>query len=349
MPRMNRPLYGFALAAVVALLVPVTAAAASPSPSPTLDQVLVAPPAGFIELTSGTFDGAFTAHDYATNTGASNASEIEATLNHDGFVGGYGKTWEQQSTSHVIIEGVIAFSGGKGARDWLTAAEAGDKADPSYQHPDTVTGIEPYYGVHFLNTSSNVVADGFVFAKGNDVFSIAAASLKDDVLSLATAQTTAQFTSAPNETIPSSQWPENQTSSSSSGGLGATFFVLAAIVIVVVIVLVVVLRSRRRAPAAAIYGAGMYGPPPGGLPAGGMPPTVGPPMQGMPIAAAPVVSQPVAPPIGVQLSPDLQYWWDGQAWKDTMVEAPPSAQRSSDGVFWWDGHTWRPVPQQPPG
>jgi hypothetical protein len=48
------------------------------------------------------------------------------------------------------------------------------------------------------------------------------------------------------------------------------------------------------------------------------------------------------------LSPDGLYWWDGAAWRDTRVLAPPHAPRSPDGVWWWDGLRWRPVPPVPP-
>lgn len=298
------------------------AAASSPAPSPTLDTILAAAPSGFTELTTAVFHGKFTAHDYATNTGGDKASQIEATLNHDGFVDGYGKTWAQASAGHALVEAVIAFTGGKGAHDWLTAAEAGDKADPQYVRADNASGLGTYYGAHFAYTTQNTVADGFVFVKGNDVFSIAAASTKDDVLSLATTQSTAQFSSAPDATIPSSQWPENQNNNGPSAGGSSLFFILAAVVVIAVIVLAVVMRSRRRTPAPAMYGAMGAGPMMGG------PPQVA--------------------PAAVQMSDDGNFWWDGQAWKDASREAPPSAQRSSDGTLWWDGKNWRPVPQQPP-
>jgi len=46
----------------------------------------------------------------------------------------------------------------------------------------------------------------------------------------------------------------------------------------------------------------------------------------------------------IQLSEDGNYWWDGQTWRDSSREVPPTAQRSFDGVTWWDGRSWRPVP-----
>lgn len=334
-PAMNRIVYTLAGAAAAAVaLVPLSAlAAASPTPSPGLETVLAPPPSGFVELTTSSFNGHFNAHQYAA-TSTAQASQIENTLNHDGMVDGYGKTWLQRSASHALLEVVIAFTGGKGASDWLTQAEAGDKSDPSYVHSDTMSGLDHYYGGHFSYTSSSTVGDAFVFAKGNDVYEIGAVSAKDDVLNLAMSQTTAQFNAAPNETIPSSQWPENKNSlTGGGGGIGAIFYVLAAVVVIAVIVLVVVLRSRGRGPAMA---AATYAPPPmSGAYAGGG-------------GSPPTFAQAAGVPAGVQLSEDGRYWWDGQTWKDAEHEAPPSAQRSSDGTLWWDGKNWRPVPQGGP-
>ena len=44
------------------------------------------------------------------------------------------------------------------------------------------------------------------------------------------------------------------------------------------------------------------------------------------------------------LSPDGNFWWDGQRWQDTRQSLPPDIQRSPDGTQWWDGVAWRPVP-----
>jgi len=57
---------------------------------------------------------------------------------------------------------------------------------------------------------------------------------------------------------------------------------------------------------------------------------------------------PTAAPGAHGLSPDGLFWWDGVAWRDTRVVAPPSAPRSPDGYWWWDGMRWRPAPPPPP-
>jgi hypothetical protein len=212
---------------------------------------------------------------------------------------------------------VMAFTGGSGAKRALTALEATDKADTHYNHADTINGIDSYYGAHF--TSGGAFEDEFVFVKGNDLFIVILAGAVDNVLTPATDQAKSQFDSAPAETIPSSQWPENQTSSNAAFGVGTIIGILIPIVLVLAIIAVVVgVIRRRQRPAMMAAAAGTYAPPV------------------------------MAGSGEVQMSPDGNFWWDGQAWKDAAHEAPPFAQRSSDGALWWDGRTWRPVPQPPP-
>jgi hypothetical protein len=306
----SRLLYAGVVA--VLALAPISASA-TPSPSPGLDTVLATPPTGYTELTSSPFHGSFTAHEYAQASDSPKAKEIEDTMNHEGFVAGYGKTWVHQQTGHALIEAVLAFKGAKGAKEWLLAAEAGDKADPTYKHANTISGISPYYGGHFQESSTSQ-GDVFSFAKGNDVFIVGAVSPSDDVLDMVTTQTRLQYSSAPKETIPSSQWPENQNSGGTSFAylLGRSVIPLVVILALVVVAVGVIRNRRRGATTTAMAGV-----------AGG---TAG----------------------AVQMSNDGNYWWDGQTWRDAAHEVPPSAQRSGDGALWWDGQTWRPVPQAAP-
>jgi hypothetical protein len=295
----------FAMAVAVA---PLTVHASS-SPNPSLDTVLAAPPTSdFAELATSPLHGKFTAHDWAMLSGnTSDAAQTESTLNKDGFVEGFGKTWAQASSGHALIEAVMAFRGGRGAHSALAGMEASDKSDTSYKKADIVTGITPYYGAHFVDSTNQVIEDFFAFVKGNDVFGIAFVSSKDDVLTDATRQIQTQYSSAPGATIPTSQWPENLSPASSFPvalfGAGLGF-------IVVVAGLVAFLVLRRRTPAQGAYAS-------------------------------------FAPALSLQMSADGSYWWDGQAWRDAAHEAPPAAQRSTDGFYWWDGRTWRPVPQPP--
>jgi hypothetical protein len=340
MSRMNR--YLRAAAVSLFALWPLAVSAASPSPSPALDQVLAAPPSGFSEVTSASMHGEFTAHQYASNADASKQASVENTLNHDGFVAGYGKTWVSNVAQHVLVEEAMAFTGGKGARDWLNAAEVGDKANTTYQHADSMSGIDPYYGEHIFDSASKLYGDGFAFAKGNDVFVVAVVSTKDDTLTQATAQTRVQYSSAPDQTIPTSQWPENNQAvdtSSSAYQIGVVvgrILIFALVAGVVVFVFALVRRNRQKAAAGA---AAAYAGGPAAYPGDAAAYTAAVPYAGAPNAAA------TPDPGPVQMSPDGGWWWDGQAWRDAAHEVPPTAQRSPDGGFWWDGRAWRPVPQ----
>jgi hypothetical protein len=304
MSAVNRVLGAVAVAFLA--LVPLTSSAA-PSPSPSLDGVLAAPPAGFTEMSSSIYHGHFTADEYVSDADASKRQQILDTLKRDGFVDGYGKTWVSRAQQHVLIEVTLAFTGGRGARSWLTAAEAADKEESTYRHADTIGGIEPYYGAHLVNTATPAYLDAFAFVKGNDVFGVAVVSTKDDALAQATSQTRAQFDSAPSETIPSAQWPENVAAGGHSAAYWVGFLMIPVLFLVIVAGLAAFFIARSRRPAAV---------------------------------ATPIAGQ-------LQMSPDGSYWWDGQTWRDAASQMPPFAQRSSDGTLWWDGRTWRPVPPPP--
>ncbi len=47
-------------------------------------------------------------------------------------------------------------------------------------------------------------------------------------------------------------------------------------------------------------------------------------------------------------SEDRQWWWDGERWRDALLELPPQAVVSEDRGTWWDGESWRPVPAEAP-
>jgi pyruvate/2-oxoglutarate dehydrogenase complex dihydrolipoamide acyltransferase (E2) component len=319
-------------AAILSLAVgPLLATGASPSPSPSpspslspsLSQVLIAPPSGFGRISDPPFNGRFNAKAYTDSYGTK-AAEADRVLTSDGFVDGYGLAWLQPSAGHALIEFVIAFQGGSGAKKWLLYEEAADHNNAGYLHSDTISGIDPYYGVHLKSGSS--ILDGFSFVKGNDMIGVGFISARDDVLSLATAQTKKQYAAAPAETIPPAQWPENAptapgAASSALGGLAAKALGVALVLAIIGVVLGLIVRSRRRVVAPAAPAAST-------------------------VAAAVTPAAPAGAPL--ELSPDGTYWWNGLEWKDTELEAPPNAQRSDDGSYWWDGTKWRTVPHPAP-
>jgi hypothetical protein len=304
-------------------LLPATALAA-PSPSPVLSSILAPPPKTDYKEASTTnttlLEGQFDAKTFVTKTGASNPDAVLQTLNREGFVDGYWRTWVQSGTQHVLIEVAIAFGGGAGAKRWLGAAELAAKGEASYTKSLSTTGIDSYFGAHYLYPVNHSVGEEFAFVKGNDYFDLVFVSPKDDLGTSAPTQATSQYTFAPDATIPKSKWPETTTSSTAfQAGFAVgriLFFVLIAAVIVAVIGIVIWLRRRPR----------LVGAVPGAMP-------------GVMAGAMPVAAAAPTP----QMSPDGAFWWDGQTWRDAQHEVPPAAQRSADGAFWWDGQKWRPV------
>jgi hypothetical protein len=307
---MKRLLYAAACCSIVALL-PVTAAAA-PTPSPALSGVLAPPPsADYVEADAtvpGSLEGAFDAKKYVATGGPANPALAERTLERDGFVDGFARTWIQRSSGHVLVEIVIAFNGADGAKSWLLSSELADKAEPSYQHSVSISGIDAYYGARFHYASNNSYADAYVFVKGNDYFAVIVASAIDDLGTAAATQTRVQYDSAPPYTIPPSAWIHSNTITPRSFGFNAGLTlgaVLIGVLILAALLLVVgvVLRSQRRAR-----------------------------------------SSYAVPPPALLMSTDGRFWWDGSNWRSATNEVPPAAQRSADGRFWWDGATWRRVP-----
>lgn len=293
---MKRILCAAPILAIVFL--PVTAAAEY-RPTPSLDHVLLPPPPGYTEQSLIDFPhGHFTIHDYAVTYGPKIA-EVEIVMKQDGFVDGFSTLWIQQVTQHGMIEWVIAFSGERGARSFLSYIDTASKEDPAYQHAISITGMDQFLGEHDVYASGSV-ADSFAFVKGNDLFVVGFLSTKDDVLDLTMSYAKNLYDSAPALTIPREQWPENggngNTPEPAFAWGGFTVFVLGLAVVAGLIGLAVVAIRRMQPPAAE------------------------------------------------PLTSDRRYWWDGKFWRDSLMEAPPTAKRSADGHFWWDGRQWRPIP-----
>ena len=207
--------------------------------------MLLAPPAGYTQLATGTFHGQFGVRAYAAQF---QSKELEATITlvHDGFVDGYGMEWVHRSSGRLLLEFVIAFKGGSGAKDWLGFEATADKADPAYKHADTMSGIDPYFGLHLVLTSPRIYSDAFAFVKGNDVFYVSFASTKDDALKLTTAQTRRQYDSGPPETIPKAKWPENAPSQRpQTNFLGAIIGAVLVLVIIAGVARLVMIRRRH--------------------------------------------------------------------------------------------------------
>ena len=292
MRRVNRLLC--ALAVIAAALLPI-AASAYPVPSPGLERVLAAPPTGFTELIQAKFHGRFTAHDYAA-TYDSKAADAEDAMRRNGFVDGFGVTWVQESTGHTLIEFVIAFEGGNGARSWLAYEEASIKSHMEYQHANSMAGIGPYYGVHLVDPFTQIVIDGFTFVKGNDMFGVGFASAKDDALSLATTQVRSQYDFAPKETIPSAQWAEN-ASKNDFNDLARILAVVLIVALVAGVGTLVVARVRSR-PRMSPDGNHWWD-------------------------GKQWIDSSHAPPPFAKRTADGVYWWDGLSWRPVAQTVQP--------------------------
>jgi hypothetical protein len=297
---------------------------AAPSPAPSLDKILVAPPGtGFVEQpksASGSFfEGPFDAAGYAQTT-ATNPTQIKQSLDEDGFMSGFGRTWLSKAGGNGYVEFVMAFKGAKGAKAWLRQSEVVDKADPNFTDSLTISGIESYYGLRVVDSANKFYAEAFVFVKGNDMLLVSYLSGKNDLATHASTQATLQFQATPEFTIPPAQWPEAKASNRAlSPAILVGAFLVGVLMIGLVVAAVLLLQARRRAPQHLV-----------------------------PAYVTPYGAEQVAI-AAVQMSDDRRFWWDGAAWRDAEHEVPPAAQRSGDGRFWWDGASWRPVAGAPAG
>ena len=196
--------------------------AATPSPLVSLEGVLAPPPSPNYALDtpgSGVPVGAFDVMEYAGYASAGDESNLVPTLTQDGYLTGYGAGWREQEGGRALVELVVAFSGENGARRWLATAQAAARSSDSYRRSIVVAGIGPYYGVHYANPSGPSYADAVSFVKGNDFFTVEFISSADDLGRAAAVQARRQFDSAPADSIPPSQWPENLHLL--AGGIGA--------------------------------------------------------------------------------------------------------------------------------
>jgi hypothetical protein len=209
--------------------------AATPGPSVSLDTLLAPPPTGYaadVEA-NGTPLGPFSATEYAGFVQADNTQAAASALSRDGFVAGYAGSWTEQTSGRGLVELVVAFSGGAGARSWLGTAQAAARASDYYKGAIPVAGVGPYYGVRYANPTVPSYADVVSFVKGNDFFTVGFVSSTDDLGAAAATQAKKQFDAAPPDSIPPAQWPENL--SLLAGGIDSVKVVLLAAVGIVVV------------------------------------------------------------------------------------------------------------------
>jgi hypothetical protein len=294
-----------ALAIALAAAIPVIALADSPVAD--LGSVLAPTPAAdYVEATPDAtiLDGPFTAQEYADFINANG-------LNGNGVVAAFA---------------VYGFKRGY-AGTWVERGRQRVLVERVFEF-SAGSGAHSFFGNNKLGAQTSKIYTGDIdtsavpksfgvradekgtsefialFEKGNDVYEVLMASQTEDLTPELQAQLLAQYRFAPDQTIPKSQWTSSFTAGVSNSPAFVTGAILAGVVILALMLGVVVLVI-------ALVRRGSR-------------------------------AQPV--PIGLSLSPDGAYWWDGTQWRDATLEAPPGAHRSPDGAFWWDGQAWRALP-----
>ena len=239
------------LIAVAALVV-----AAAPTPSPALGTILAAPPSpDYVEDTesSGTPVGAFDAGAYVGYIQPEDQAATFKALNDDGFVAGYGRSWTAESDGRALVEIVVAFSGGRGARRWLTTSEAMARSDQYYSGAIVVNGLGLYAGVRYADPKAPSYADVVMFVKGNDFFLVGFLSQSATLGEAAATQSKLQYDFAPAASIPPSRWPENAATSPML--LRPVAVIAVATIVAAALAVVVVMLVVRRREAATVSGS----------------------------------------------------------------------------------------------
>src|SRR2546428_13438593 len=99
-------------------------------------------------------EGAFDVAEYVNFLEPSNPSDMETTLKHDGFVSGFGRSWAQQGTTHLLLAIVVAFGVGTGAKRCLAPFPDADTPNQNFKGAIGVGGGVPSYGGPFSGSPS---------------------------------------------------------------------------------------------------------------------------------------------------------------------------------------------------
>jgi hypothetical protein len=188
------------------LVIEPPAATASDKPSPSVLRAALADPftKDFVEADPGTpnvLEGPFDVQGYANyfQMDPKTRDQLIESLNKEGFLAGYARTWYKPGSQIWMGEGILAFQTGQGATSAMMASKLRYAASPTFKSYVDSSGIPQSIGVTVHD------ADGFnwtvfLFAKGNDVISILAGSDSDYMGDTALTQAKIEYDLAPAST-----------------------------------------------------------------------------------------------------------------------------------------------------
>jgi hypothetical protein len=236
-----------ALAVLLALLPRVAFAATPPDPT-TLRGMLIDGPSGYTESQAApdTIDGPFDAQTYvnASYSDTSEQNDIVKALGARGFLGGYGRTFQNVDDEAWFMEDVKAFPDNGQAASWW-AWEKGYFHDPAGASSDVPVAIPTSFGNQY-------VVDGFYgtdieFTKGAFAYSVVVGSYKAYRTDAATAAAIAEYAWAPAGDIqPAHKGAAGAAFSGAIVVLGTTAGAVAVIVLAAMLGMLILSVRRRR-------------------------------------------------------------------------------------------------------
>jgi len=234
--------------AILLALVPRVALAATPPDPTTLRGMLIEAPSGYTESDAApdTIDGSFDAQTYvsASYSDTSEQHDIVQALGASGFLGGYGRTFQNVADEAWFMEDVKAFPDNDHAKSWWTW-------EKGYFHDtaNTSTNVDVALPGSFGN---QYVVDGFYgtdveFAKGAFAYSIVVGSYKGYRTDAATAAALAEYDWAPAGDIkPAAAAASGPAFAGAIVVVGSTAAAVAVIVLAAMIGMLVLSVRRRR-------------------------------------------------------------------------------------------------------
>ncbi|HET7419716.1 MAG TPA: hypothetical protein VFL27_05005 [Candidatus Dormibacteraeota bacterium] len=247
--------------------------AASPGPTPNLEplgKILAgAPDAAWVEANpaSDTLEGTFGATFYVDANWSDQATRdnVRSQLVADGFIGGYGRTFDRATPDGHIIEDVKAFPDAAHAMaDWRwDLSTFHDATNPAMVV--STPAIPNSFGDRYLGgADSSWHGIDIYFTKANYVFTVTVGSTVDYLPDVAVAQSNAVYSFAPDHNV----LPAPGSSVAATTSLTSALPVIAGlaaffVIVVVVAVTVIIVNGNRRgtappSPYAALSPDGNY-------------------------------------------------------------------------------------------